>query len=56
MGYKIRIVTDHKALTYIMNIKETNSRLIRWKLILAEFDHEITYRPGNYWRTLKTRI
>lgn len=30
----------------MMNIKETNSRLIRWKLTLAEFDHEITYKQG----------
>lgn len=46
LGYKVKIVTDHKALTYMMNIKETNSRLIRWKLTLAEFDHEIVFRPG----------
>lgn len=46
LGYRVKIVTDHKALTYIMNIKETNSRLIRWKLTLAEFDHEIVFRPG----------
>lgn len=46
LGYKVKIVTDHKALTYIMNIKETNSRLIRWKLTLAEYDHEIVFKPG----------
>jgi hypothetical protein len=40
------IVTDHQALVYIMNIKNPASRLMRWKLELAEYDFEVVHRPG----------
>lgn len=31
-GRHFNIVTDHRPLQYLMNLKEPNSRLIRWKL------------------------
>lgn len=45
-GRKFTLFTDHKPLTYTFNMKEPNSKLIRWKLFLAEYDYEIKYKPG----------
>jgi hypothetical protein len=46
LGRKFQIVTDHKGLTWIFNVKDPSSRLIRWKLLLEEYDYEIQYRAG----------
>ena len=45
-GRKFILYTDHKPLTYGLNLKDTNNRLVHWRLSLAEFDYEIRYRPG----------
>lgn len=45
-GRHFIIFTDHKPLCWVMNIKEPNSRLIRWKLRLAAYDFEVIYKPG----------
>lgn len=45
-GRKFRILTDHKPLQWIMNLKEPNSRLTRWRLKLSEFDFTVTYKQG----------
>lgn len=45
-GRKFTLYTDHKPLTYALNLKTPNDRLIRMKLRLEEFDYEIQYRPG----------
>lgn len=45
-GRKFTLFTDHKPLTYALNLKTPNDRLIRWKLRLEEFDYDIQYRPG----------
>lgn len=45
-GRKFTLYTDHKPLTYSLNLKDSNSRLIHWRLYLEEFDYEIKYRPG----------
>lgn len=47
-GRKFYIYTDHRPLTWIMNLKEPNSKLIRWRLKLEEFDYEIIYKKGKY--------
>lgn len=49
-GRKFQIVTDHKPLTWIMNLKEPNSKLVRWRLKLEEFDYEVVYKKGK-WNT-----
>ena len=41
MGSKIIIYTDHLALKYLLSKKEAKPRLIRWVLLLQEFDLEI---------------
>ena len=45
-GRKFLIETDHKPLVWLYKIKEPNSRLIRWKLKLEEFDFTIVYKRG----------
>ncbi|KDR23651.1 Retrovirus-related Pol polyprotein from transposon 17.6, partial [Zootermopsis nevadensis] len=46
LGRKFQIVTDHRGLVWIFNVKDPSSRLIRWKLQLEEYDYEIQYRAG----------
>ena len=43
-GRRFKIVSDHKPSVWVMNVKDPGSRLLRWRIQLAEFDYEITYR------------
>jgi len=45
-GKKFNIVTDHRALNWLFNIKHPGSRLTRWRLNLAEYEYEIHFKPG----------
>lgn len=45
-GRRFTILTDHKPLQWIMNIKEPNSRLTRWRLKLSEYDYTVVYKKG----------
>lgn len=45
-GRRFTIVTDHKPLQWLFNLKEPNSRLVRWRLKLEEYDYEIVYKRG----------
>jgi hypothetical protein len=45
-GRKFTIVTDHKPLTWIFKMNDPNSRIMRLKLKLAEFDYTINYKRG----------
>lgn len=45
-GRKFELVTDHKPLTWLNSVKDPTSRLMRWKLKLAEYEYDITYRAG----------
>lgn len=45
-GRKFKIITDHRPLTWLFNVKDPGSRLIRWRLALEEYDYEILYKPG----------
>ena len=47
LGNKVIIFIDHTALRYLMAKKESKLILIRWMLLLQEFDLEIRDKPGN---------
>ncbi|KAJ9556024.1 hypothetical protein OSB04_010638 [Centaurea solstitialis] len=46
MGTKVIIHTDHAAIKYLISKKDAKPRLIRWILLLQEFDLEIIDRKG----------
>jgi hypothetical protein len=46
VGAKIIIYTDHATLKYLLTKKDAKTRLIRWILLLQEFDLEIKYKKG----------
>lgn len=45
-GKKFTILTDHKPLQWLFSLKEPNSRLVRWRLKLEEYDYNIVYKKG----------
>ncbi len=45
LGYKAKIVIDHKALTYLVNKSNVCDRLVWWLLLMEEFDIDIVHRP-----------
>ena len=46
VGSKVIVYTDHSALKYLLAKKDAKPRLIRWVLLLQEFDLEIRDRKG----------
>ena len=40
---KFVIETDHKPLTWLFSVKTPNTKLIRWKIKLEEYNFEIKY-------------
>ena len=46
LGSHVIIHTDHATIKYLMAKKEAKPRLIRWVLLLQEFDLEIKYKKG----------
>ena len=46
MGNRVIVHTDHSAIKYLMTKKDTKPRLIRWVLLLQEFNLEIKDKKG----------
>lgn len=46
VGTHTIVHTDHAAIRYLFNKKDSKPRLVRWILLLQEFDMEIKDRKG----------
>ncbi|CAM8944392.1 unnamed protein product [Rhodiola kirilowii] len=46
LGAKVIVFSDHAAIRYLMKKKEAKPRLIRWIMLLQEFDVEIRDKKG----------
>jgi hypothetical protein len=45
-GSKFTVVTDHKALVWLSNFKESKRRLFRWSTELSMYNFNVVHRPG----------
>lgn len=45
-GNKFIIYTDHRPLQWLFNLKDANSRLMRWRIKLENYDYNIQYIKG----------
>ncbi|KAL1563529.1 hypothetical protein AAHA92_05986 [Salvia divinorum] len=46
LGSKVNVFTDHAAIKYLLVKKESEPRLIRWVLLLQEFDWKVQDKKG----------
>ncbi len=48
LGYKAKIVTNHKVLNCLVNKSNLSGQLARWLLLMKEFDIDFVHRPGRW--------
>ena len=46
LGVKVTVYSDHSALKHLLEKKDSKPRLIRWMLLLQEFQLKIKDKPG----------
>lgn len=46
-GTKFKILTDHRPLIYLFNMRDPSSRLMKFRLILEEYDYIVEYVKGS---------
>ncbi|GFU73876.1 transposon Tf2-9 polyprotein [Trichonephila clavipes] len=47
LGRKFKVFTDHKPLAGFLSNKNPSSKILRWKLVLEEFNYDIHYIRGS---------
>ena len=47
MGRTFTVQTDHHTLLWLDRLKDTNSQLTTWSLILQQYQFTVTHRPGS---------
>lgn len=46
-GRKFKILTDHRPLVYLFNMRDPSSRLMKFRLTLEEYDYVVEYVKGS---------
>lgn len=46
IGREFTLETDHRALTWLNQMKDTNARITRWFLAVQPFQFKVNYRTG----------
>ena len=46
LRYRIKFHTDHGSLKYLVNKPDLSGRIVRWILLLQEFNYEVVVKPG----------
>ena len=46
-GRKFKVLTDHKPLIYLFNIKDPSSRLMKFRILLEDYDFYVEYVKGS---------
>ena len=49
-GQLFTLVTDHRPLTWLKTMKNSNQRLTRWAVFLQQFKMEVLHRPGSQYK------
>jgi hypothetical protein len=46
-GQRFTVITDHAALSWLMNINEPTGKLARWSIYLQTYDFEVIHKKGS---------
>ena len=46
LGYPIYVLTDHRPLIWLLTTSNANSRIVRWQMLIAEYDIKVEYIAG----------